>query len=401
MAYEMGNPEIKAVARVIRGKNLFRYGQGEPGWQGEVSRFEKRFAQFCGVKYAVANSNGTASLISSLVALGVGKGDEVIVPGYTFIATAFAVLAVGAIPVIAEVDETLTLDVEDVRKKISSRTRCIIPVHMIGLVCDLEPLLRLARSKKIFVVEDCCQATGGSYKGKRVGSWGEMGAFSHNHYKTMSAGEAGTVITNNWKYFERARMYNDAAGYLLDPKSIQYHIQYFAGMNYRMNEVQGAILNQQLNRLPGLLRRMNAIKGRMHLALKGHPVCPAALVHEMKGDCGKVVVLRLEGSKLAIKLADKLNAKGVPTSSWFRGLKSDRHIYTTWVPILEKRGSYDPRQDPYKTTPAGRAIQYSKGMCPRTVDILSRSVAVNIWPSWSKGKVDQVLKTIERTAEKL
>ncbi len=401
MAYEMGGPEIKAVARVIRSGFLFRYGFPGSGWTGQVQKFERTFARFIGVRYAVATTSGTTSLMTCLAALGIGRGDEVIVPGFTFMATPLSVLNVGAVPVIADVDAGLGLDPEDVKRKITPRTRAIIPVHMIGLIANLGPLLKLARSRRLLVVEDCAQATGGNWRGRRVGSWGDAGAFSHNHYKTISAGEGGTVVVKDRKIFERAMIYQDAGAYFFDPRMRRIGTKYFAGMNLRMSEVLAAILNEQMKRLPRLLRVMNRAKKRMLRRLSGHPVCPPAPVHDIDGDCGKVLVLRLSEPELAIRLADALGSKGVGVQSWFRSLESDRHIYQNWWPVLGKRGHFDPRQDPYRTTPAGRRVRYSRKMCPRTLDYLGRSVAVHISPAWSAGRIDSVISTVEKTARSI
>ena len=401
MAYEMGAPEARAVARLIKAKFLFRYGWPGSGWTRRVEIFEERFARFIGTRYAVATTSGTASLMTALASLGVGKGDEVIVPGFTFMATPLSVPAVGAVPVVAEVDEGLGLDPEDVQRKISARTRAIIPVHMVGLIANLGPLLKLARSRGLKVVEDCAQATGGSWRGRRVGAWGEAGAFSHNHYKTISAGEGGTVTLNSRRLFERAMIYQDAGAYFFDPRMRKLSVPYFAGMNFRMSEVLAAILLEQMNRLPRMVKRMNMWKRMLIKKLAGHPVCPPALVHDLKGDCGKCVILRLAEPALAIRLADRLNARGVDTASWFRSLNSDRHIYQNWWPILGKRGNIDPRQDPYRTTMAGRRIRYSRDMCPRTLDLLAHSVAVQIYPGWTARKLEKVADEIGRVAEKL
>jgi dTDP-4-amino-4,6-dideoxygalactose transaminase len=401
MAYEMGLPEARAVAGVIRSKFLFRYGWPGSGWTRQVERFERVFARFIGVKYAVATTSGTASLMTALAALGIGRGDEVIVPGFTFMATPLAVLAVGAVPVVADIDEGLGLDPVDVAGKISCRTRAIIPVHMTGLIANLGPLLQLARTRGIQVVEDCAQATGGSYRGRRVGSWGDAGAFSHNHYKTISAGEGGTVTLRDRRLFERSMLYQDAGSYFFDPRMRRLSIPYFAGMNFRMGEVQAAILLAQMKRLPRMLKSMNATKRFLVKKLAGHPVCPPAPVHDLKGDCGKCVILRLQDSRLAIRLADRLNKRGVETGSWFRGLNTDRHIYQNWWPILAKRGNIDPRQDPYRTTPAGKAVRYSRDMCPRTLDLLARSVSVQIQPGWGRAKREKVVGVIEQESAKL
>lgn len=399
MAYEMGRPEIRAVERLIRSKFLFRYGWPGSGWTRQVERFESSFARFTGTKYAVATSSGTASLVTALAALGVGLGDEVIVPGFTFMATPLSVLAVGAVPVVADIDDALGLDPREVERKITRRTRAIIPVHMTGLIANLGPILRLARRRGIRVIEDCAQATGGSWRGRRVGSLGDAGAFSHNHYKTISAGEGGTVTVDSRRLFERAMLYQDAGAYFFDPRMRRVSIPYFAGMNYRMSEVLAAILNEQMKRLPRMLRRMNAIKRVLFRELVGHPVCPPAPVNDLAGDCGKCIILRLAEPKLATRFADRLNRAGVATGSWFRSLSTDRHIYQNWWPILAKRGNIDPRSDPYRTTPAGRTVRYSRSMCPRTLDLLGRSVSVQIFPDWTGRRVGEVFRAIEKVAK--
>lgn len=397
MAYAMGAPEIRALARVVKSGFLFRYGWPGSGWRREVETFEHRFAKFIGVPFAVATTSGTASLQAAMAALGVGLGDEVIVPAFTFLATPLAVLAVGAIPIVADIDEGLGLDPKDVARKITRKTKAIIPVHMMGLVANLGPLLGLARKHDLLVIEDCCQATGGTWRNRRLGAWGDAGAFSHNHYKTLSAGEGGTVTLKTRKHFERAMLYQDAGSYFFDPRLRGLKLQYFAGHNFRMSELLGAMLNAQLDRLPGFLTKMNGIKRRMTKALAHHPVCPPAPTHDLKGDCGKALFLRVHDRAFATRFANALERKGVAVHSWFRSLESDRHIYRNWWPIMHKHGHFDPRQDPYRTTESGRKVRYTLDMAPRCLDLLGRTVAVSIDPSWSRARESEVLRTIERT----
>ena len=168
--YRMGEAEIKEISRVIRSGNLFRIGS----CLKEVDRFEREWASLVGTRYALCLSGGgTAGLICALVGLGIGPGDEVLVPGYTFMATALAVLAVGAIPVVVEIDETLTLDPEEIERKAGPNTRAVIPVHMVGRPANLSAIRTVCRKKKMKIIEDACQAVGGSYRGKRLGAWGK------------------------------------------------------------------------------------------------------------------------------------------------------------------------------------------------------------------------------------
>ena len=177
--YRIGQEEIDAVARVINNGMLFRVNTDLQ----ECDQFERELAQKIGTKYALYLSSGTGALIAALAGIGIGPGDEVIVPGYTFMASAMAVVAVGAIPVIAEIDDTMTLDINDVKRKISKHTKAIIPVHICGFPCNMEALCKLADEYDLFIIEDACQADGGSYKGKRLGTFGKAGCFSFNYFQ--------------------------------------------------------------------------------------------------------------------------------------------------------------------------------------------------------------------------
>ena len=192
--YVMGQEEVDAVSRVVASKQLFRYRGGEGG---ETDQFETEWAAKIGAEHAVAVTSGTAALMCGLAGLGIGPGDEVVVPAYTWMATAMAPLAVGAIPIVAEVDSALMLDAADVERKITPRTKAIIPVHMTGHPCDMDALMAVAGKHRLHILEDACQAVGGSYKEKRLGSIGTAGAFSFNHFKIITCGEGGAIVTSD------------------------------------------------------------------------------------------------------------------------------------------------------------------------------------------------------------
>jgi len=200
--YAMGQKEVNAVRRVLKSRHYFRYGGTE------IAAFEGEWAKRIGVKSALAVTSGTAALIVSLKTMGIGPGDSVLVPGYTFISTALAVTAVGAIPICTEIDESLTMCPVDMERKIRKHTACVIPVHMQGMPCNMQAIRKIARARKVLVLEDCCQALGGSYGGKRLGSIGDMGAYSFNVYKIISCGEGGACVTSNPKFAERAHAFS-------------------------------------------------------------------------------------------------------------------------------------------------------------------------------------------------
>ena len=200
----IGREEEEAVLEVLRSKRLFRY-YGPHSDRSRVSELEEAFAAVMGVQHAAAVSSGSAALMCALAGLDVGPGDEVIVPAYTWIASASAVVAMGAVPILAEVDESLTLDPADVRRKITRFTRAIIPVHMRGAPSQMNELMAIAREHNLPVLEDVAQADGGSYQGKRLGSIGDVGAFSLQFNKIITCGEGGMVTTNDDGILRRRR----------------------------------------------------------------------------------------------------------------------------------------------------------------------------------------------------
>src|SRR5262249_7173067 len=198
----IGEEEIQEVLEVLRGGYLFRYGISlgadvDPRFKGKVYQVEREIADYCGVRYAVAVNSGTSALLTALSGLGIGPGDEVIVPGYTFIASLSSIIYARAIPVLAEVDRTFNLDPADVRAKITPRTRAIMAVHMMGNPARLSELKAVADERGLLLIEDCAQAFGATYEGRPVGSVGHAGAFSFNVYKTITSGDGGMTITDN------------------------------------------------------------------------------------------------------------------------------------------------------------------------------------------------------------
>src|SRR5262245_13592122 len=203
---------VAAVRAVMRARKLFRFGgPGGPLQPSRVRELELAFAERLAVRHTLAVNSGTSALVCGLAALGVGPGDEVIVPAFTWVSTASAVVAVGAVPVIAEVDDSLTLDVADVERRLSAHTRAIIAVHMRGAPARLDALVALARARGLRLVEDVAQAAGGSFRGRRLGTIGDVAAFSFQMSKILTAGEGGLVATGDAAIHRRAAMYHDSA----------------------------------------------------------------------------------------------------------------------------------------------------------------------------------------------
>jgi dTDP-4-amino-4,6-dideoxygalactose transaminase len=355
----VGVSELVTLSRVIAGGQLLRYRGGE---QGFTSQFEDRLTKQLGVKHALTVNSGTSALISALAAAGIGPGDEVLVPAYTWVATAIAPLAVGAVPVLVDINESLTIDPEDIKRKITPHTKAIMPVHMLNLVCDMDAITAIAKQHRLKVIEDACQAVGVTYKGRRVGTIGEAGAFSFNQFKNLNSGEGGAVLTNDDRIFTRARMFHDAGSYTRE-YAFESNEAAFCGMNLRVSELTGAVLYAQLPKLDPLLKRLRKRHTMMTKQLSKTKKMRISPHNDPDNAVGLTVIFdRPDDAK---NFADHHGVE--------RLIDTGRHVYTNWQPIMTQRTFHD-KMNPWKW--ANREITYSNDMCSKTLDILSRTCRV-------------------------
>ncbi|MCS6950803.1 MAG: DegT/DnrJ/EryC1/StrS family aminotransferase, partial [bacterium] len=302
-----------------------------------------------------------------------------------------SVLAVGAIPVIAEVDETLALDPEDVRRKITPHTRAIIPVHMVGRPANLHALLEVAREHDLLVLEDCCQADGGSYRGKRLGSWGHAGAFSFNYFKIISCGEGGALTTDDRTLYERALVFHDG-GASFRPYAKELSVPIFVGLQLRADEVMGAILRVQLRRLDGILSDLRRIRRRFEQELADVPGLRIAPNNDPEGDCGVVVAFQFDSEGEARAFAHEVGG-------WLP-IDSGKHVYSNWEPLLHHRIWHHPDMNPFQhPRNQGLRTHYTPDMCPRTLDLLRRTVFLSLHPDWSEEEVSGRIEACRRAAK--
>ena len=400
---EIGEEEKKAVLEVLDHRYLFRY-YGPEEFPSRVRLLEEEFAKKMGIKYALAVNSCTSALISSLVAVGVGPGDEVIIPGYTFFATCAAVIAAKAIPVICEVDDSLTLDPDDFERKITPRTKAVIPVHMRGVPCNMDRIMDIARKHNIKVVEDTAQACGGSFKGKYLGTFGDCNAFSFQYHKIITAGEGGMVTTNDQLLYDRAQEYHDTAacwrpgGPEKRFSSARYRGELFPGVNFRMPELIGAVARVQLKRLDGLIEKMRKNKARIKEAISNIKGIEFRRLNDPEGDTAICLVFFLPTADLAEKFARALKAEGVEANSIYNKGVPDWHIYAHWEMILNK-WTATPEGCPY-TCPyyKGPEPRYTPDMCPRTLDLLGRSIHIDIPPQLSEEDCNLIAEAINKVA---
>lgn len=359
----VGLREWLAIAPVIASGKLSRYGN-EDG--GPLTRFERDFSAAFDVRHTLTVSSGTGALIAALVAAGIGPGDEVLVPAYTWIATAAAPLAVGAVPVLVEIDQTLTIDPQDILRKITPNTRAIIPVHMANMVCDMDSIMRIAREHGLLVIEDACQAVGLTYKGRRAGTIGDIGAFSFNQFKNISIGEGGAIVTNDDHLFARARMYHDI-GSVFRGHLDNANEPLIPGINLKASQIQGAMLNVQLKKLDPMVRRMRRRYDAMAEILLNDGDLRVGPHNDPANAAGLHVIFDTEGEAKAFAAR---NRRGV-----YRLHDSSRHVYTFWQPILEQRAVH-PKMNPYAW--AARKIDCSPNACARSLDILKRTCRIGL-----------------------
>ncbi len=374
----IGEEEIEEVVNLLRRGYLFRHsvtlaGKPDVRFQGKVYEAERMFAARTGSKHALAVNSGTSALFACVAALGIGPGDEVIVPGYGFIGTYSSVLQAWAVPVLAEIDRTFNIDPDDVRAKITPRTKAIMPVSMMGNPARLDVLKSIADEHGLFMIEDCCQACGATYEGRAVGTYGNVGAFSFNTYKPITSAEGGMIITDDQETYGRCFAIQDQ-GYARDPEEESSMIgeSPIIGYDLRYTELQAAVLVAQLRKLDGILSRLRANKRRYREQIGDIPGLEYREITDESGECGTVLGAVFPEEAIARRVAAELGTEVVDDSGW--------HVYSNMDHFMNQRmawGERTPWNHPaYRDR--GGDMEYHEGMLPRTDDLLRRSINISI-----------------------
>lgn len=398
--HHMGEEEVDAVVRLVRSRSLFRhYGID---LQKEVEAFESEFAQFLGASYAVAVTSGTGALNVALSALGVGPGQEVIVPAYMWVSVAAAVVSHGAIPVLADIDDTFSLDPKSLEERITHSTTGIIAVHMSGAPADIKAIQGIARRHKLFLLEDCAQCVGGIVRGQRVGTFGDIAAFSFQMNKNMTSGEGGCVVTNDLRLYRRAFACHDL-GYARDD---QGRLNFtdpdlcLWGQGYRLDELRGALLRVQLKKLPQIVARMHRSKYRIREALEKLPQIQLRRIIDPVGDTGSFLITTYADPETAQHVNEALRAEGIVTfpqgvsnvlmTEW--GL----HLYYNMASLVN-RTSVDGRGFPWNLKDnSGSRMEYAKGTCPVADSLFERSIILAIPSSLTEADEDDIIQSFEK-----
>jgi 8-amino-3,8-dideoxy-alpha-D-manno-octulosonate transaminase len=379
----IGNEERDAVNEVFdRGGILYRYGFDEMRKRiFKVAEFEEEFARTFGVRYAQAVTSGTAALKVALSAMGVKPGDEVITQCHTFVATVEAIMDLGGTPVITEVDRTLNMDPRDLERKITDRTRAIIPVHMLGAPAKMDEIMRIAGRRDIPLVEDAAQAPGGDYHGRRLGTLGAAGAFSFDFGKVITTGEGGMILTDDERIYLKCREYVDH-GHEYNPALPRGDdTRSTWGFNFKMMELQGAIGLAQLRKLDYALRRQRENKNRLKKGIGELTGLEFREIADPPGDIGDALVFFLENASMARLFAEDLRKKGMGTKNLPDAIKW--HFAGTWDHML-------PKAKPYR----GRDLM---DCWPQSRDLLQRAIALPVFIRMTDDQITGAIRNIEES----
>jgi perosamine synthetase len=387
---DITNEEIEAVLEVMRSKRLSQLAGNY------VKDFEIEFARYIGSKYAVAANSGTSALSLAVAALQVGTGDEMILPPYTFVATANGILQQNAIPIFSDVDkETFNLDPRKLEAKVSDKTRAIMPVHMMGQPCDMDPIMEIARKHNLFVIEDSAQATGAEYKGRKTGSIGDVGCFSFYMNKNMTSAEGGMLVTNDEEVAERAMSLRNHCRPEISnvPNVPAYNVFTGIGWNLRMNSLQAVIGRTQLKRLDEANRRrsMNAEFIRRHVE-RFEWLRPQRVLEETKPVYWFQAFRIDDSSKIS---RDQFTA-GVSAE----GVKAEGYVP---IPVhlqelFTKQVGYGKTHCPFDCPVYGKKVEYKVGDCPEAEKLCKEDVIIPCYHALRGSDLNDVVTALTKVA---
>jgi len=346
----------------------------------KVKEFEAAFASFLKIPYTHAVTSGTTALKVALIALGVKPGDEVITQSHTFVATVEAILDCGATPVVTDIDWTLNMDPEDLKRKITPKTKVILPVHMLGVAARMEEILSIAARHGLQVLEDTAQGCGGTYHGQMLGTLGDAGTFSFDHGKLLTTGEGGMVVSKKQEIIQRAKIYADH-GHENNPAFPRGEdTRSFPGFNYRMMELQGAIGLAQLKKLPASLEKHRSNKKELRAAIEGTLTKKLRFreVPDPAGDNGDALVFFLDTPALARQVARQLQQKGIG----FKNLPDalNWHFAGTWDHMLAHAGWLQGKTLATYFEASG--------------EILRRAIALPIFHNMDKTRIEHIAREL-------
>ncbi len=389
-----GDEERKEVNDVLSTGVLFRYGfDNARNDHWKAKSFEKEFSQYMNVEHCLLLSSGTSALTTALTAMGIGANDEVIVPPFTFVATVEAVIAVGAIPIFADVDDTLCLSPKSVLSKISDRTKAVIVVHMCGSMAHIDELQQICKSKNIFLVEDSCQATGSDFNGKKIGTFGDVGCFSFDSVKTITCGEGGAIITNNYDIYSKSDAYSDHGhDHIGNDRGKEGHP--IIGMNYRISELNAAVGLAQLRKIDKIIEIQRKNQIALEEILLKYDFIKLRNVPDKKGDSATFISFFAETEEQARNLTSILQKNGF--DGVFYWYDNNWHYIRKWEHITNLITANRLGLHNYKELP-----DYNNLDLHQSDAIISRLISIQIKISWSESEVQRRRELLDKSLMEL
>jgi dTDP-4-amino-4,6-dideoxygalactose transaminase len=364
-----GDEELAELADVIRARRVSRYGPNDATFPAKVRTLEEEVCARAGVKYALAVNAGTSALLLAQAALGIGPGDEVIVPGFTFVASISSIVYSRARPVLAEIDGSFDLDPADVEARITPRTKAIIAVHMLGGPARLNELRAVAERHGVALIEDAAQAFGATYEGRWVGSMGNVGIYSFNEYKTITSGDGGMLVTNDEALYRHAFAMHDQ-GHSPNRRGVEVGNRPFMGLNFRMNELSGAVLLAQLRKMGNIREHLAANRDIAQSIIGTVPGVGFRDYPDRDGDIATHLVVTFPTAETAKAVAKEMGSITLDTSGW--------HVYNHMEHLLAQRTATE-RGCPFDCPATDdRPAAYQTGMLPATDALLGRSISFSI-----------------------
>lgn len=393
----IGAEEETLVLQALRSKSLFRYYGPDPkNPPAMVATLEREFAALIGVQYALGVTSGSAALEVALGALGVGPGDEVIVPAWSWVSCFTSVVRVGARPVLAEIDESLCLAPGEISRLRTPRTKAVIVVHFQGAAADLDALLPEARQAGVALLEDCAESPGAFHRGHRLGSLGDIAIFSFQQQKTITSGEGGLVVTNNPILHERAVRMHDL-GQLRDyhAKQVPSAGPAFCGSQFRMSELTGAVALAQMRRVDRIRQRCRELCDRLRSRISDLPGLAFRRIPDPAGETGFETYFWVASAGLRDAFREKLKTAGVSCDQMTGTYAQYRR------PYVQTGAAHAPGASPFALGPDWPTAEYRAESFPRTEDLIHRFVVLPVGVNYSNEDVDYIAAVVRQAHAEL
>lgn len=384
-----GEEERKQVADVLESGVLFRYGfEGARNGHFKAAEFEKTLCEKTGAGYAHLCSSGTAALITALAACGVGAGDEVIIPPFTFVASFEAVISVGAVPVFCDIDDTLCMDPDALGRAVTDRTRAVVPVHMCGAMARIDEIQAFCRSKGLILIEDACQSLGASFKGRALGTFGRAGCFSFDAVKTVTCGEGGGIVTDSEAVYLAADQYADHGHDHLGGPDRGADDHPIIGTNFRISELNAAVGLAQLNKLDRIIATQRKNKQAIKDAMAPLPGVSFRNLPDPDGDSATFLTFFLEDEDRARIMARRLADNGVPCPYWF---DNNWHYMRRWHHLKGLKSASRLPLELCRQIP-----DYSSLSLEASDTVMKRALSMQIMLSWTEEDMDKRIQAVKK-----